>query len=268
MRFGLDFPPFGDLADPHLVAEIATTAEAAGWDGVFVWDHIQYREPVTHVGDPWILLAAIAAATSRVIIGPMVTPLPRRRPQVVARQTTTLDQLSSGRMVVGVGLGLDGSGAEFSAFGEELDDRTRAEQLDEALGLLDALWSGQTVEHVGPHYRASPVHFLPTPVQRPRPPIWVAARWPYRRPLRRAARWDGVFLIDEETPQQLAEAVAIIEEARTAPDPFEVVVNRPFGSDPAPWAEAGATWFLTRSPYTIDGDSVMEMARAGPHRDR
>jgi alkanesulfonate monooxygenase SsuD/methylene tetrahydromethanopterin reductase-like flavin-dependent oxidoreductase (luciferase family) len=267
VRFGLDFPLFGDLADPRLVAEIARDAESAGWDGVFVWDHIMYREPVTDAGDPWIAMAAILTVTESVVTGPMVTPLPRRRPQMVARQSVGLDLLGGGRFVLGVGLGLDSSGRELSAFGEELDDRTRAVMLDESLTIIDALWSGEPVDFAGRHHTVRDVTFLPRPVQRPRPPVWVAGRWPYKRPLRRAARWDGLFLIDEDSPEQLAEALAVVTEARGHLDGFAVVVNKPYGADPRPWHDAGATWFLTRSPYTIAAEEVRDMARSGPVRD-
>lgn len=267
MKYGLDFPPFGGLADPREAVAVAVAAEAAGWDGVFLWDHIQYRAPVTDAADPWMALAGIAQATERVHVGPMVTPLPRRRPSVVARQATALDQLSDGRLVLGVGLGLDSSGRELSAFGEELDDRTRAEMLDEGLTVLDALWSGAQVDHAGRHYRAADVRFLPTPVQRPRPPVWVAGRWPYQRPLRRAARWDGLFLIAHESPDQLEEAASFIAAQRAAGlDGFDLVVNTPYGTDPRPWEEAGATWWLTEMPYDVDVGRVWETARAGPPR--
>lgn len=268
MRFGLDFPLFGDLADPRLAAEIARDAESAGWEAVFVWDHIMYREPVTDAGDPWIAMAAILTATHSVLTGPMVTPLPRRRPQMVARQSVGLDQLGDGRFVLGVGLGLDSSGRELSAFGEELDDRTRAAMLDESLEIIDRLWSGEYVDFAGEHHIVDDVSFRPRPVQRPRPPVWVAGRWPYKRPLRRAARWDGLFLIDQESPDDLSEAVAFIDAARGGLRDFDVVVNQPFGADPEPWRTAGATWFLTQSPYTIDADEVRDMARSGPIRGR
>ena len=268
MRYGLDFPPFGDLADPRLVAEVAADAEAAGWDGVFVWDHIMYREPVTDAGDPWIAMAAILMATESVMTGPMVTPLPRRRPHVLARQSAALDILGGGRFILGVGLGLDRSGRELSAFREEPNDRTRAAMLDEGLGLVDALWSGGVVNHHGDHYVADRVQFLPRPVQRPRPRVWVAGRWPYKRPMRRAAGWDGYFMIDQDGPDDLAAAAASIASERGGLDGFDMVVNRPYGEVPADWASAGATWLLTESPYTIGADEVRAMARSGPVRDR
>ena len=144
MRTGLFLPIFGELSDPRVSAGLAAEAEEAGFDGVFVWDHVQYRAPATHVADAWITLAAMALATERVRIGPLVTPLPRRRPHVVARQATGIDQLSGGRLVLGVGTGRD-SARELSAFGEELDDGTRGAMLDEALDVVRALWSGDEV---------------------------------------------------------------------------------------------------------------------------
>lgn len=263
-KYGFDFPPFGDMADPIAAAELAVLAESSGWDGVFLWDHILYREPVTEVGDPWIGLAAIAAATSAVTIGSMVTPLARRRPQIIARQTVALDRLSHGRFVLGVGLGLDRSGRELSAFGEELDDKTRAAMLDESLDVIDGLWSGEMVAHSSDHYVVDEVQFLPRPVQRPRLPIWVAGRWPYRLPIRRAARWDGLFLIDVETPRQLAEAVELVVVDRDSLDGFDIVTHLPHTADPTPWSAAGATWIMTKTDYQSTSDELHRIAEAGP----
>lgn len=265
MRYAVFLPPFDGLADPRLVAGLAAEAEAVGWDGFFVWDHVLYRSPVQAVADPWVVLAAAAMITEQILLGPMVTPVARRRPHVLARQTVSLDQLSAGRLVLGVGLGLDQSGRELSAFDEELHDRVRAGMLDEGLDLLDALWSGAPVDHAGEHYRADGVTFLPRPVQRPRIPVWVAGRWPHRRPLRRAARWDGVFLIDLGGPQDLAEAVAELRTERGDLERFEVVCDGPTGADPRPWAEAGATWWLAEPPST-DPATVRAVIAAGPPR--
>lgn len=182
MKYGLTLPIFDEMAHPAVLAELATEAEDAGWDGIFVWDHVYYREPATRATDPWIALAAMAAATHTLTLGPMVTPLARRRPQVVARQIVALDHLSEGRMVIGVGLGLDSSGGEFVRFGEETDVAARAARYDEALGLLRALLAGEQVDHDGPHYRVADSRFLPGPC-RGRLPVWTAARWPNRRPL-------------------------------------------------------------------------------------
>ncbi len=84
MQFAIDLPPFGPFSDPNLVAELAEVAEEAGWEGFFLWDHLNYKlaaspAPV-EIADPWILLAAMALRTTHIKLGPMVTPLPRRRP--------------------------------------------------------------------------------------------------------------------------------------------------------------------------------------------
>lgn len=245
MKRGLFLPVFDQLAEPAVVARLAADAERAGWDGVFVWDHVAYREPVRAVADPWVTLAAIACSTSRVRIGPMVTPLPRRRPVKLAREVATLDRLSGGRLVLGVGLGGDGSG-ELSATGEELDDRTRGRMLDEGLEVLRAAWTGEPVHHRGEHYVVDGLALQPTPVQRPGPPVWVAARHGNPAPLRRAARHDGVFPIGVETPDQLREVLVAVQ-----PRPgYDVAVGGPPGTDQAGFAEAGATWWMTSFPIT------------------
>jgi alkanesulfonate monooxygenase SsuD/methylene tetrahydromethanopterin reductase-like flavin-dependent oxidoreductase (luciferase family) len=260
MRFGLTLPIFDRLADPSLLADLAVEAEAAGWDAVFVWDHIRYRLPAEAVTDPWIAMAAMAARTDRVLLGPMVTPLARRRPHVLARQLVALDHLSRGRIVFGVGLGIDGASGEFAALGDETDARRRAAMLDEGLGLLEGLLSGEEVDHHGEHYTASNVRFVPTPMQEPLP-IWVAGRWPNPRPLRRAARYDGAFVIDL-TPADLPSVIAAIEAAAAdAGVPlrrgYDIVVEDAPGADPKPWADAGATWLLTSfDPFTVGPEQV------------
>jgi alkanesulfonate monooxygenase SsuD/methylene tetrahydromethanopterin reductase-like flavin-dependent oxidoreductase (luciferase family) len=232
-RRGIYLAPFEELSEPWVVAVLAARAESRGWDGFFVWDHVQYRAPVEKVADPWITLAAVAVATERLAIGPMVTPVARRRPHQLARETVSLDRLSGGRLVLGVGLGSLRTG-EFDpeAFGEEGDPRARARLLDDGLARLAAYWAGE---------------FEPRPLQEPRIPVWVASRWPHRRPLRRAARWDGLFPIDVPDPDALAELAGEVRELRDpgAEGPFDLVVTNPAGESPDPWAQAGATWCLT-----------------------
>jgi alkanesulfonate monooxygenase SsuD/methylene tetrahydromethanopterin reductase-like flavin-dependent oxidoreductase (luciferase family) len=225
MHRGIFVAPFDELSDPRLVADLAREAENAGWDGFFVWDHIRYSAPVEAVSDPWIVLAAIASATDRVRLGPLVTPLARRRVHKLARETVTLDHLSQGRLVLGVGLGGDRHG-EFEPFGDPDDPVERGRLLDDGLEKLAAYWDGG---------------LLPPPVQRPRIPVWVAGRYPNRRPVRRAARWDGLFPIDLPGPEALAELVAEVP----AGDGYDVIASIPLGADLGPWEAAGATWCLT-----------------------
>ena len=263
MRHALFLPPFDELADAALLARLAADAEEHGWDGFFLWDHITYREPVQALADPWVCLAAIAQTTQRLRIGPLVTPLPRRRPTKVARETATLDRLTDGRLVLGVGIGGDRS-RELSGFGEQTDDRTRGAMLDEALEVLAAAWSGEPVQHRGEHYVVDDARFLPTPVQRPGPPVWVAARYGHRAPLRRAARHDGVFPIELDDAGQLAEVVEQVTALREHDRPFDIVVGGPPGTDHRPYAAAGATWWTASFPLGTTVDTVRGVLRDGP----
>ena len=232
-RHGIYVAPFDELYEPRVVADLAARAESRGWDGFFIWDHVRYRAPVRAVADPWVTLAAVAMATDRLAIGPLVTPVSRRRPHKLARETVTLDRLSGGRLILGVGLGSDRNG-EFDPerLGEESDPRARARLLDHGLERLSEYWAGE---------------FEPPPLQQPRIPVWVASRWPNRRPLARAARWDGLFPIDLPGPDALAELAAEVRSLRPpgAGEHFDLVVTNPPGTDPAPWVAAGATWCLT-----------------------
>ena len=267
MRSGLWFPLFDELAEPAAVANLAAEAEEAGWHGVFVWDQLRWREPIRQVADPWITLAAIAMATERVVLGPMVTPLARRRPAKVARETASLDRLSGGRLILGVGLGEDRFAGEFSKTGEQLDDRVRGEMLDESLEVLIAAWSGQPVNHRGQHYLVDDVQFLPRPVQRPQVPVWTAAFPGNVKPLRRAARYDGFFPVNLENVDQFARAVATVRDLRgDNPAPYDVAVELPPGSDVGPYSEAGATWWMTGLEPGVSVADVRAVIREGPAR--
>jgi len=265
LRSALWLPLFDDLAEPVAVTRLAAEAEEAGWHGFFVWDHLSWRAPVREVADPWITLAAAATATERLRLGPMVTPLARRRPAKVARETVTLDRLCGGRLTLGVGLGSDRFGAEFSGTGEQPDDRMRSQMLDEALQILAAAWSGRPVHHRGAHYTVGGLRFLPRPVQQPGVPVWVAGFPGNARPLRRAAQYDGFFPINLEHPDQLAGITATIAGSRRdTASPFDIAIALPPGGDPAPYARAGATWWLTEFEPTVSLDQVRGVLRDGP----
>ena len=246
---GIFVPPFDELVDPTVMADLAEEAERHGWDGFFLWDHVAYREPVRAVADPWVVLAAIACRTERLRIGPMVTPLARRRVHKLARETVTLDHLSRGRLTLGVGLGSDRNN-EFERFGEVTDARERARLLDEGLARLAGYWTGE---------------LEPPPVQQPRIPVWAAARWPNRRPVRRAARWDGLFPIELPGPEALAELVEEVRAMREGNDePFDFVVEDAPGAPSDPWEAAGATWVLTSLGFTARLEEVRAAIEAGP----
>lgn len=252
MQHGLDCSGLGSFADAAVVADLAARAEEAGWDGLFLWEHLAWTWGPDS-GDPWISLAAAAARTTRIRLGTNVTPLPRRRPQVVATSVTSLDRLSGGRATLGVGLG--GTDAEFDQFGEDPDPRRRARLLDEGLALLDDLLTGRRP-------------FGPRPVQAPRPPIWVGGTSPAA--LRRATRWDGwtaesCDAAGNQTIDPDGVAAAIAEHGLTG----DVVVEG--WSDPGDrslrqrYEAAGATWWLEaiherRAPLS----RLLERVDAGP----
>ena len=186
MRYGIVTANLGDYADPRVTVRLARAAEAAGWEAFFVWDHLGFVRGVPS-GDPYVILSAVAASTTRLKLGLAVTPLARRRPQIVANALASLDLLSAGRVIFGAGLG--GVPEEFTAFGDPGDAKQRAAMLDEGLTILDGFWSGETVTHRGPHYVVEGVSLEPLPLQRPRIPIWIGGEG--GPALRRAARWDG-----------------------------------------------------------------------------
>ena len=248
MKYGLYLPNFGPFGDARLLAELARDAEHAGWDGFFLWDHVA-RPGAPAVVDPWIALAAIAVATERIRIGALVTPLARRRPWKVARETVSLDRLSNGRLIFGAGLGSSGGAeVEWAAFGEETRLGRRARILDEGLEILDGLWRGEPFTFEGNELRVRGAQFRPTALQSPRIPVWIGAYWPHAAPLRRAARWDGLFaLFRDGAPRdvaQLAEAVSCVRALRTSDAVFDVVYCADRETPVEPYARAGATWWL------------------------
>jgi alkanesulfonate monooxygenase SsuD/methylene tetrahydromethanopterin reductase-like flavin-dependent oxidoreductase (luciferase family) len=274
MRFGLDISPAGEWGTPRRLAELAALAESSGWDGVFLEDYVFYPGGLDAY-DPWVALAAIALATERVRIGTMVTPLPRRRPWKVATEAVTIDHLSGGRMILGVGSG-DPASADISSVGEATDLRTRAELLDEALEVIEGLWRGEAFSHQGRHFHVEDVTLRPRPAQQPRIPIWVGGMYTRRGPRERALRWDGGCLYRAEppdwedlTPEQIREFRAL------APPGFDIAVGgRERREDEAAEREdvrglaaAGATWWHEYLPPTTPLDTVREHITRGPLRD-
>lgn len=278
IRFGLFLPNFGPFGDARVLGDLAAAAELHGWDGLFIWDHILFQEsPPQDVVDPWVALTTIALRSERLRMGALMTPLARRRPWKVARETVSIDRLSGGRLTFGAGLGFPPR-AEFELFGEESNDRIRAQKLDEGLAILDGLWSGEPFSFHGEHFHIEETRFLPRPVQEPRPPVWIAGWWPNKPPLRRAARWDGVFselvLGGLPSPDQLREILAYVHDHRESAKPFDAALNG-YTDDSSqgaeivgPYAEAGLTWWLERIDperrYSVA--ETLERIEAGPPR--
>jgi alkanesulfonate monooxygenase SsuD/methylene tetrahydromethanopterin reductase-like flavin-dependent oxidoreductase (luciferase family) len=276
MRFGWVLP----YGDARTAAELAAVAEEHGWDGFFVWEGVWAI-------DPWVSLAAVAMRTERIRMGTMLTPLPRRLPWELAGQVATLDNLSGGRVILPVGLGATDD--RWWLFEDDPGRRVRAEQMDEALELIQALWSGEPVTYEGAHYRARPAQIMlpPRPLQRPRVPIWVVGAWPRPKSMRRAARVDGWLPAHmprdgghrELTPELLGEGIGWLRERRASEglsmEGYDVVAEGTTPADRAaaaeivrPWAEAGATWWIDADWSDMEPGRVraaaLERLRAGP----
>lgn len=266
--------------DPTAAADLTHEAEAAGWDGVFIADAIDIGmpgHPPFPWFDPWIVLAAMAMRTERVRIGTMITPVPRRRPWKLARETVSLDHLSQGRLIFGAGLGAAKDDGGFFKVGEAMDIKVRAQRLDEGLAILAGLWSGKPFTFIGEHYEVKEMTMLPTPVQSPRIPVWVPGVWTKEKSMQRALRWDGIIpqnykSMERLTPAEVRELKQFVDKHRLSSGPFDIVVG---GTTPGAnrkraaktvgaFEEAGATWWL-ESAMTYP-DKLEKRIRQGPPR--
>ena len=275
VRRGLAVPNFAE--DPAWLVRLGIDAERAGFDGYFLWDHLTHSD--TGQGppavDPWQVLALVAAGTSRIRLGPMITPVPRRRPWKLAKEVTTLDLLGGGRVILGVGLGSPAQG-EYGLFGEPTGARERAELLDEGLDVLAGLCTGAPFRYAGRHYQVGPVTFTPAPAQRPRMPIWVGGKLPAQGPVARAARWDGFIPIGSQradgvaTPEDIAAARDRIAGLRGGTEGFDIAVWGTLDTDGAlagrlpGYAAAGVTWWIESVEIDEPGWQEAIAARARP----
>ncbi len=278
MRYAIDVAPLGELADPHALVRLAIAAEAAGWDGLSTWDSLGVSMG-TAATDPFVALAAVASATTRLQLILSVVALPRRRPQLVAQAAATLDRWCGGRFVLGIGSG--GDRADFESFGEPFEAPGRTARMDEGMDLVDRFLRGETVEHDGPAYVARGVAVGPSPASQPRPPIWLGGMKPGA--LRRAARWDGwvgIAVSDDGSsmvlsPVAFAEMAGRVNAERAAlgraEAPFEMALFA-FSSPTEQalvreYADAGATWWLeSLSPTRGSLEQLLTRIEAGPPR--
>jgi alkanesulfonate monooxygenase SsuD/methylene tetrahydromethanopterin reductase-like flavin-dependent oxidoreductase (luciferase family) len=272
MKYGFILPS----GNARAAADLARQAEESGWDGFFVWEAVWST-------DAWISLTAAAMVTRRIRLGTMLTAISRMRPWKLASETATLDDLSGGRVILSVGLGAPDTG--FKEFGEVTDRKTRAELLDEGLDILTGLWNGQPFQYNGKHYHIKPIRFPhtpPPPIQKPRIPIWVVGAWPRPKSMRRVLRYDGLLPaatgktgkveMRRATPEEISQMKIWIDQRRTEPTPFDIVVEGTTpGDDPSgaadivrPYAESGATWWLEARWGDSDQEHVLERIRQGP----
>ncbi len=261
MRYGLLVANIGTYADPRTMVHVARAAERSGWDAFLVWDHLAFvwGPPAA---DPWVTLGAVGLSTERILVGTGVTPVPRRRPHVLAHEIATLDRLTGGRVIFGAGLG--GGHGEFSKFGENEDDRARAELLDEGLEVIRALLGGEIVHHRGEHFTVDGVQLSPAPERHV--PIWIGGM--SKRARARASRFDCWFA-DTADPRRM---LATPHEFRALLDGYAFRDVAVMGySEPRQrelhdaYESAGATWWIEQI-HDMRGDAAAMLARieAGP----
>jgi hypothetical protein len=266
--------------DIPVMPEIAAEAEAAGWDGLFIADAMAMgtdKFPDFPWFDPWVVLAAMAMRTERIRLGTMITPVSRRRPWKLARETVTIDHLSNGRLIFGVGLGAANDDGGFFKVGEQMELRVRAELLDEGLEIMNGLWKGKPFTFSGKHYKVQKMSMLPTPVQKPRIPVWVVGVWPKEKSMQRVLSWDGIIPqkykatpADTAKPSDILAVKSYIDKHRRKKSPFDIIAG---GKTPGgkrkraleivrPFEEAGATWWLESVWGSMD--KVRARIKQGP----
>ena len=279
MQHVLGLGAAGPGRTPQELAALAALAEAAGWDAVLLEDYLVYPGPVQQpTFDVWVCLAAMATATTRVRLGTDVTPLGRQRPWEVAARATSVDHLSSGRMVLGVGAG-DVQEASFRTAGDTNDRHVAAGRTDEGIDLIRRLWTGERVDFEGRYFRLEGMKLLPTPVQLPRIPIWVGGNWDVPGVRRRILEGDGCVVYKGTPgtgsyvrlpPEDISAIASLVRAERGSLDGYDICVggDEPHKTDPSyvrAVRDAGATWWCEWLPVG-SVEETRRLVRAGPSR--
>jgi alkanesulfonate monooxygenase SsuD/methylene tetrahydromethanopterin reductase-like flavin-dependent oxidoreductase (luciferase family) len=275
MKFGIYAPNFGNtFGNPKLITELAIEAEKSGWDGFFLWDHIVYQEEgYPNIVDPFIALTSVAEYTQNIHIGTTVTPLPRRRPWKLARETATLDIISEGRLILGIGLG---GPSELSIMNEETNLSKMAKMTNEHLEILNGLWSGEDFNYSGKYYTIDKVKFLPRPIQKPRIKMWGAGTWPKKGPFKRAAKLDGVVPLSQDyrnplTPDDYRNMIEYMRKhgLRSPYDIVEISFDATKSNDKRKaileFQDAGVNWWLELvSDWNGSYEKIKDIIMQGP----
>lgn len=272
MKFGLDVANIGsDLSDPHKLIELAIESEKAGWDGFFLWNTFLNPDSL-YIANPIVTMSAIATKTNRIKLGFLISPLPFYKPWQFASEIATLDHLSNGRFILGVGLGFNPK--DFSSFNESDELKIRGEKLNESLDIITGLWTGKPFSYTGKHYQIKNVQLLPTCKQQPRVPIWVAGFWPNKKPFQRAAKYEGMYPGSDGpqlTPETIIEILKYIHSHRTVKGSFDALIwvklqekEEEIQKMVQEYEQAGLTWMkipITPSKSYLE---LMEIIKAGP----
>lgn len=211
VNFSLIYPNQPGFCDPSLAASIATAAEEAGFSTLLVWDHYSVPWGADTV-DAWAFLSFVAAHTKTIRLGTCVTPIPFRPPAQLAKIVSTVDLLSNGRTILGVGAGWHQP--EFDGFSTWDRDRIRVSKTEEGVRLIRRLWTEDSVDFAGRHYSAKGAVLEPKPVTRPHPPMWFGVRGP--RMLQLAAEFGEAWIPTMISHEEYAEGKKRLAEMRVA----------------------------------------------------
>lgn len=252
MQYGFSLIVRGDDATPDTFRQLAERAEQLELDALWLSAHVivppQVKSDYVMIPglahpphwkerywEPFTVLGYLAAVTKRIRLGTSVVVLPLHNPFEIAKQVAEVDQLSNGRMRFGLGVGWFEE--EFEVLGQ--DFRNRGARTDDALQLIEALWKADPVSYEGKFYNVKDAHFGPKPLQRPRPPIWVAGGSPIA--MRRAARFADVFhpvrIPPETVPDMTRQLSGLCEEFGRPRDAVKIGVKLPLDFTDAPTAE-------------------------------
>ncbi len=272
MKYGIALP----YTTPRRVAKFAKLAEETGWDGVFLGDAIWCE-------DPMIGLAAAAMTTSKIRLGTMITPVPLRKPWKLASESIALDQLSNGRLTLGLGAGAAWMG--WHAFPDEVTDvKSRAEMLDETIDILTLFDQRKQFDYDGKHYhlkltQLDEMYYPPKPIQKPRIPLWCVGLWPSKKSMQRTLKCDGVIVEkrsrdnkpEDVTSADIREIKSFVDANRSTSMPFDIVLN---GSTTdldqtqlqdkfQQLSEAGVTWWI-EGLWEATEEKATERIQQGP----
>lgn len=249
MKLSVEFPSVSYREGPAAVADLARAIERIGYDHIDIFDHVVMGVPIEGrargpynaampILEALTALAYIAAVTSRVTLGTEVLVLPQRQPALVAKQVSTLDTLSGGRIRLGVGVGWQES--EYDALGESF--RTRGARMDDAIRLLRAYWTDAEVTTAGPHYRTISMAMEPKPPQGARLPIWIGgnSEAAYRRVGRFGDGWLASRVTDPASARESIESIRRHAE-RAGRDPGAIGLQSMVA--PPPRDSAGKTFY-------------------------